>query len=104
MYFGWRGRFARPQCVYLIKRLLSEIVIKESRGRDVGETARCAPAVEEETSCCASATARCTPAVEEETSSCASATARCAPAVEEETSCCAVAKGQLARCAASVAP
>ncbi len=33
-----------------------------------GETARCAPAVEEETSCCASATARCAPAVKEETS------------------------------------
>jgi hypothetical protein len=30
---GWRARFVRPQCVYLIKRLLSEIVIKESRVR-----------------------------------------------------------------------
>ena len=56
-----------------------------AHGRDVGETARCAPAVEEETSCCASATSRCAPAVEEE-------------------SCCTVAKEQLARCAASVAP
>jgi hypothetical protein len=53
-----------------------------AHGRDVGETARCAPAVEEETSCCASATSRCAPAVEEE-------------------SCCTVAKGQVARCAAS---
>ena len=56
-----------------------------AHGRDAGETAGCAPAVEEETSCCASATSCCAPAVEEE-------------------SCCTVAKGQLARCAASVAP
>jgi hypothetical protein len=54
---------------------------RERAGREVGETARCAPVVEEETSCCA-------------------------PAIAEEPTYCtvAVAKGEVARCAAEVAP